>query len=62
MKLVGLRKDKDTDEIIEYELNVNTHNVTCLYKDKYGCYICLSNGRMLKVKHDLKTLREVFEL
>lgn len=58
MIFTGLRKDKETDEIIEYELNVYEQDVAALYKDRYGAYICTLQGKMYKVKYSLNELRE----
>ena len=56
MKLTGLRKEKETDEIIEYELKLYRHEVSCLYKDKYGVYVATHSGKLYKVKHTLEEL------
>ena len=58
MTFIGLRKDKDTEEIIQYELRLYAQDVSCLYKDRYGVYICTRQGRMYKVDHDVAYLRE----
>lgn len=54
MKLIGLRKDKETGDIIRYELKINKKDVACLYKDIYAVYVCTLQGYMRKVDHDLK--------
>jgi hypothetical protein len=57
MKFIGLRKQLNEktgeDEIIEYELSLKENNITCYYKDRYGVYVCSSQGKMYKVKHSL---------
>lgn len=59
MILEGLRKDKDTDEIITYELNVKSNDIACLYKDMYGVYVYTKYGRLYKVNYDFKQLEEI---
>ena len=58
MQFIGLRKDKETEEIIRYELRLYRQDISCLYKDRYGLYVCTHQGRMYKVDHDMKYLRE----
>jgi len=58
MRFVGLRKDKETEEIIQYELKVNTQEINCIYQDRYGVYICTQQGRMYKVDHNLAYVTE----
>lgn len=58
MKFVGIRKDKETEELVKYELNIYKQDVSCLYKDRYGVYICTLSGRMYKVDHSLSELKE----
>ena len=58
MKFVGLRKDRETDEIIRYELKLYRKDVTCIYRDRYGVYVCTQQGKMYKVEHDLKEVKE----
>jgi len=60
MILTGLRKEKETEEIIEYELKLYKHDVSCLYKDKYGVYVTTHGGRLYKVKHTLEELEVEF--
>jgi len=55
---VGVRKDKDTEEIIKYELKLRKEDVSCIYKDRYGVYLCTFQGRMYKVDHTEQYLRE----
>lgn len=62
MQFIGLRKDRDTDEIIQYELRVYKHDVSCLYKDRYGVYLCTHGGRMYKVDHDMKYMQQELQL
>jgi DNA polymerase elongation subunit (family B) len=47
-------------EIIEYELKLYKHDVSCLYKDKYGVYVTTHGGRLYKVKHTLEELEVEF--
>ena len=56
MKLTGLRKEKETEEIIEYELKLYKHEVSCLYKDRYGVYVATYSGKLYKVKHTMEEL------
>jgi nitrogenase molybdenum-iron protein alpha/beta subunit len=56
MILTGLRKEKETEEIIEYELKLYRHEVSCLYKDRYGVYVATYGGKLYKVKHTLEEL------
>lgn len=56
MRLTGLRKEKETEEIIEYELKLYRHEVSCLYKDRYGVYVATYSGKLYKVKHTLEEL------
>jgi hypothetical protein len=58
MQFIGLRLDKETDEVIKYELNVHEESISCLYRDRYGVYICTTQGRMFKVEHTLDELKE----
>lgn len=57
MKLTGLRKEKETDEIVEYELKLYRHEVSCLYKDRYGVYVATYSGKLYKVKHTLEEVQ-----
>jgi hypothetical protein len=59
MQLIGLRKDKDTDEIIRYELNIKRRDIACLYKDRYGVYVYTHFGRLYKVEHSLSSLEKL---
>lgn len=59
MLLVGIRKDKDTEEIIKYELRLKRENVNCLYRDRYGVYVCTHQGVMYKVDYKLIELKEI---
>lgn len=60
MRLTGLRKDKETEEIIEYELKLYKHEVSSLYKDRYGVYVATYSGKLYKVKHTLEELEAEF--
>jgi hypothetical protein len=55
MKFVGLRKDEE-EKIIEYELKLYKHDISCLYKDRYGVYVATFSGKLYKVKHTLEEL------
>lgn len=57
MKFVGIRKDEQTQELVKYELNLNREDIQCLYKDRYGAYICTKQGRMYKVDLAFDALR-----
>ena len=59
MVLEGIRKDKTNDEMIIYELNVETDDIACLYKDTYGVYVYTKYGRLYKVNYDLERLEEI---
>jgi hypothetical protein len=56
IKLIGLSRDKDLNQDAPYELNVNTNDIICLYKDKYGCYISTIYGRLYRVDHSISDL------
>ncbi len=58
MRFIGLRKDRETEEIIRYELRLHQQIISCLYKDRYGIYICTRDGKMYKVDHTMEELRE----
>ena len=58
MQFIGLSVDKETDEVVRYELRVRDEDVSCLYKDRYGVYICTKQGKMMKVDHTVAYLRE----
>ncbi len=62
MQFIGLSKDKETDEITKYELRLHEQDIACLYKDRYGVYICTVGGKMMKVDHSLKELQEELQL
>lgn len=57
MRLTGLRKDKETEEIIEYELKLYKNEVACIYKDRYGVYVSTYGGKLYKVKHTLEEVQ-----
>lgn len=56
MKLQATRLDKETQEIIDYELNINYEDVNCYYKDRTGVYVTSKSGKTYKVKHTLEEL------
>ena len=62
MQFIGLSKDRETDEIIRYELRIHIQDVACLYKDMFGVYICTKQSKMMKVDHTLKYLREELDI
>lgn len=62
MQFIGLRKDKDTKEIIKYELKLYKQNINCIYKDKYGVYICTHGSHMYKVDHSIDYIIKEFNL
>jgi len=62
VKFIGLRKDKETGDIVQYELKVYKQDVASLYKDRYGVYVCTLQGRMYKVDHDLKYMKDELDL
>lgn len=57
MNFIGLRKDKETEEIIRYELNIYEEDISCLYKDRYGVYVCTKQGRVYKVESSIDDLQ-----
>lgn len=61
MLFKGLRKDKETGDIVAYELKLRRDDISCLYKDQYGVYICTYQGRIYKVDHELKLLEKEVE-
>ena len=56
MRLTAIRKDKETEKYIEYELKLYKHEVSCLYKDRYGVYVATYGGRLYKVNHTIEEL------
>jgi hypothetical protein len=61
MKFIGLRKDEEGN-IVEYELKLYRKDITCLYQDRNGIYVCTQQGKMYKVNHDMPFVKEqVFE-
>lgn len=62
MQFIGLKKDKETDEIVRYELKLHKQDITCIYKDKYGVYLCTNQGKMMKVDHTVNYLKGELQL
>lgn len=62
MQFIGIGRDRDTEEETRYELKVHKKDVTCLYKDIYGVYICVTGGKMMKVDHTLQYVRDEMAL
>ena len=58
MEFTGIGRDKDSGDENRYELRVKKEDVTCLYMDRYGIYICTIGGKMMKVDHTVHYLRE----
>lgn len=56
MKLQATRLDKETQEIIDYELNINNEDINCFYKDRTGVYVTSRGGKTYKVLHTLEEL------
>lgn len=54
MRLVGLRKEKESDDVVEYELKLYKHEVACIYKDRSGVYVSTYGGKLYKVKHTIE--------
>ena len=54
MRLTGLRKEKESDNIVEYELKLYRHEVACIYKDRGGVYVSTYSGKLYKVKHTIE--------
>lgn len=59
MTLEGLRKDKDTEEIVKYDLNIDMSDIYCLYEDIHGVYIYTKFGRLYKVNYEFKQLERL---
>ena len=59
IKFKGLRVDKETKELIKYDLELDRACVSCYYQDRYGTYVCTTYGRMYKVEHHIDDLREM---
>lgn len=55
MKITCLRKN-EKDEIVEYELKIYNHEISCLYQDRYGVYVATIGGKLHKTKHTLEEL------
>lgn len=62
MMFIGLSKDKETEEVTRYELKLHKQDITCIYKDKYGVYLCTNLGKMIKVDHTVDYLKEELRL
>ena len=58
VKLEGIRKNRDTDQEELYELNINTKDIACLYKDRYGVAVTTHGGKFYRVNHTLKELEQ----
>lgn len=56
MKLNATRLDKETQEIVDYELNIQQEDINCFYKDQTGVYVTSRSGKTYKVKHSLEEL------
>ena len=56
MKLQATRLDKETQEIIDYELNIAYEDINCFYKDRTGTYVTSKGGKTYKVLHTLEEL------
>ena len=61
MKFIGIGRDKESGEETRYELRVQKKDISCLYKDRYGVYICTTGSKMMKVEHTLKELEKEME-
>jgi len=62
MQFIGIGRDRDTDEETRYELRVQKRDITCLYKDRYGVYVCTVGSKMMKVDHTLEELQKEMSL
>jgi hypothetical protein len=61
MQFIGLSRGRDiegNDEVGKYELRLNEQEISCIYKDRYGIYLCTRQGKMMKVDHTVAYLRE----
>ena len=58
MQFIGLSKDRDTEEITQYELRLYKQDISCIYMDRYGVYLCTKQGKMMKVDHTVEYLEE----
>ena len=58
MQFIGLSKDKETSEVVRYELRLYAQDISCIYKDRYGVYLCTSQGKMMMVDHTVDYLKE----
>lgn len=52
--------DRDTKEEVVIGLEVGRRDILCLYKDRNGVFISLSNGRVVKADHTLRELQRIF--
>ena len=59
IRLEGIRRDRDTEEEVSYELHINTDDIACIYKDRYGVAITTHGGKFYRVNHTEKELQEV---
>jgi len=56
LKLIGIRRDVDSGEFLEYELNLSKEEVQTIYKDIYGVYVGTKQGKVYKIKSTLELL------
>jgi len=54
-----LGKNKETQEQQIYDLHINTKEIACLYKDKYGVAFTTYEGKFYRVTQSLKELEEL---
>lgn len=50
-------KNKETDKEEVAELYLKTEDVACFYKDGYGTYVIMQNGKSYKVTQTLQQLQ-----
>ena len=59
ISVVKIRLDKKTGNTEEIPLNLDSSEISCLYKDKTGNFILTKNGLTHKIDLEIKEL-EVF--
>ena len=56
VNLVKVKTDRETKEETFSPLNINTDDIICLYKNKYGSFLVTNNGLTHKIKNSVDDL------
>lgn len=59
IKLKAIKKNNETNKEEPYDLSINTKDIACLYKDKYGVAITTYGGKFYRVNHSIEELQEL---